>query len=66
MKEKSKINDKNIINDDYLAAEDYRTLWFITLTLLVFSLLYILEMKLDKPIPEYCFDEFCVFVKGEK
>ncbi len=57
---------KKVIDDETLASEDYKWLLSIATILLVLSWLYILDIKLDKPMPDYCFDNFCVFVKGEK
>lgn len=57
------------IDNEGLASEDWRCLFIITLFLLVLSLLYILENKLNTPIncvPDYCFDNFCVILKEGK
>lgn len=60
---------KNILTDNDLAVEDWKSLFLITLIALVVAVLFILETKLNTPIsctPDYCMDEFCIILKEGK
>lgn len=49
----------NFLSDEQLEYEDWKCLFFIVLTLLVFALGYIIESKLNEPI-EYCTADICI------
>ena len=57
------------ITDESVAAEDWRCLFFIVLSLLIVSWLYILDFKLNEPVTtvnSYCMDNYCITLKGDK
>ncbi len=58
-----------IINDEALASEDWKCVALIQAVILLCVSLATLTYFLNKPIncnPDYCTDDFCITIKGDK